>query len=470
MHIAFIGLGKLGFPCAVGLALKGHTVHGFDTDAGLVEGYRRGEVTPFEPGLAEQYAEARERVFFAGSVREAVASSEAVFVAVPTPHARLHDGSFPYDGQPRDFDNEPLRACLEEIAGVIRDLDDGVFRTVFIVSTVTPTTTVGTLIPAMVAAAGEEPGLRWGVVYNPFFIGQSTVVRDFLSPEFVLAGHSPSPLVRARTERATQELYGSLHARPIRSMTWTEAECVKLAYNTYLGLKVLFANTVMELCDALPDCDCDVVNGSLKLATDRLVSAKYMDGGMADGGPCHGRDQMAMSFAARRAGIGFDVFDVINRGRDEQTRWLAERIIELRAGRPVVLLGMAFKAGTNQTQGSPAMLLANMLRQAGVDPVLHDPVIRPDAPMPGEPALYFISTRWPDYASHPFRAGDTVVDPWRMLERAELPEGVAYIPLGVGPVSGSVLGSARTRHAAKENEACEPKLSRYTGFSTAAIS
>lgn len=470
MNIAFLGLGKLGFPCAVGLAMRGHRVFGYDTNSGLVDGYKRGEVTPFEPGLDGQYAGVRELISFEASVRDAVANAETVFVAVPTPHAARYDGSMPYDGQPRDFDNQPIRECLAEVARAVASIDDGVFRTVFIVSTVTPTTTVRELIPAMIEAAGEEPGLRWGVVYNPFFIGQSTVVRDFLNPEFVLAGHSPNPIVRTRTERATQELYGSLHDRPIRSMTWTEAECVKLCYNTYLGLKILFANGVMELCHGLPDCDCDVVNGSLKLATDRLVSTKYMDGGMADGGPCHGRDQMAMSFAARRAGIAFDIFDVINRGRDEQTRWLGELIQSHRRGRPVVLLGMAFKPGTNQVQGSPAILLANTLRAMGVEPVLHDPVLRPDAELPHEAAVYFVSTRWTQYADHPFRSGDTVIDPWRMLEHARLPEGVEYVPVGVGPTTNGSLSAFAAHAAGKENETCEPKLSRYTGSYTAAIS
>ncbi|MEO1009096.1 MAG: UDP binding domain-containing protein [Planctomycetota bacterium] len=444
MNVAFIGLGKLGFPCAVGLAMRGRTVWGYDTDAALVDGYRRGEVTPFEPGLADQYASCRERMHYAGSLREAIAKSEAILVAVPTPHAPMHDGSRPYDGVPRDFDNEPIRRCVADVARCLADLDDGVFRTVFIVSTVTPGTTIETLLPAMAEHAGDPaaPGANWGLVYNPFFIGQSTVVRNFLDPEFVLAGHAPDHRARARTERATEALYGSLHDKPIRNMGWTEAECVKLCYNTYLGLKVLFANGVMELCHKLDDCDCDVVNGALKLATDRLISTKYMDGGMADGGPCHGRDQMAMSFAARRAGIGFDVFDIINRGRDEQTAWLADLIEEHRRGRDVVLLGMAFKPGTNQTQGSPAILLARTLEARGVTPVLHDPVLAADAVLPATPALYFISTNWPTYAGHTFQRGDTVIDPWRMLSANDLPEGVEYVPIGIGPRSSAHAAAA----------------------------
>lgn len=429
MKIAFIGLGKLGFPCAVALALRGHEVYGYDADAQLVDGYRRGEVTPFEPGLPEQYSAARERMAFSPSVDEAVGQAEVVFVAVPTPHAPMHDGSFPYDGVARDFDNSIIKGCLEEVGrGVGRHAGDGRFRTVLVISTVTPGSTGEGLAPAAERAAGRKVGDGWSLVYNPFFIGQSTVVQDFLNPEFVLLGCPPKRADGGEGERVARALYGSLHSRPVCPMTWAEAECVKLCYNTYLGLKVVFANTVMELCHRLGDANCDVVNATLKLATDRLVSPKYMDGGMADGGPCHGRDQMAMSFVAQKHGLAFNVFDVINHGRDAQTGWLADLVVEHRRERPVVLLGMAFKPGTNQTQGSPAVLLANILRQRGVFPVMHDPVLRPDADLPSRPAVYVLSTRWTEYKSFAFKAGDTVIDPWRML--TAVPEGVELVSVG----------------------------------------
>lgn len=429
MKIAFIGMGKLGFPCAVALAMKGHRVFGYDTNTSLIEGYKRGEVTPFEPGLDAQYASCRDNITFCSSIDEAVAASEAIFVATPTPHAPGHDGSFPYDGVPRDFDNSFIETCLVDIGRAIRThARDGVFRNVLVISTVTPGTMVNQLGPATEKAAGRAIGDGWTMVYNPFFIGQSTVVKDFLQPEFVLLGCPVND--GGAGERLSRALYSTLHDRPICPMNWTEAECVKLCYNTYLGLKVLFANTVMELCHRLGHVNCDVVNGTLKLAKDRLVSAKYMDGGMADGGPCHGRDQMAMSFTARNLGLRYNIFDAINHGRDEQTSWLADVILEERAGRPVVLLGMAFKENTNQTQGSPALLLANILRQKGVFPVLHDPAIRPDAELPTRPAVYFIATRWPEYRNFAFRPGDTVIDPWRMIQDAG--PGVKLISLGAG--------------------------------------
>ena len=276
-------------------------------------------------------------------------------------------------------------------------------------------------------------------------------MRDFLNPEFVLLGCPPANRDAGDAERHARALYATLHSQPVCPMTWTEAECVKLCYNTYLGLKVLFANTVMELAHKLPDCSCDVVNATLKLAKDRLVSPKYMDGGMADGGPCHGRDQMALSYTAREAGLTFNIFDVINHGRDAQTGWLADLILENRRERPVVLLGMAFKAGTNQLEGSPAMLLANILRQRGLFVQMHDPAIRPDAKIPDGPCLYFVSTRWADYANWPFKPGDTVIDPWRMIK--SVPENVELISVGAPRPSSfveakSAITTARTLAAA----------------------
>ncbi|MBS0190580.1 MAG: UDP binding domain-containing protein [Phycisphaerales bacterium] len=443
MKIAFLGVGKLGFPCAVALAMKGHEVFCYDTNSDLIEGYKRDEVTPFEPGLAEQYASCKQLMHYCPTIEDAVRQSDAIYVAVPTPHAPSHDGSLPYDGVPRDFDNTIIENCLFEVGRAIKACKgDGRYRTILVISTVTPGTMNNVLGPATEKGAESKIGDGWTMVYNPFFIGQSTVVRDFLNPEFVLLGCPPprkdmainatTPADGGKGEEIARELYATLHNSPIRPMTWTEAECVKLCYNTYLGLKVLFANTVMEVCHRLPDADCDVVNATLKLATDRLVSPKYMDGGMADGGPCHGRDQMAMSFTARQVNLKFNVFDVINHGRDSQTSWLADQVMEHRDGRPVVLLGMAFKPNTNQTQGSPAILLANILRQRGVFPILHDPAIRPDAELPTGPALYFISTNWKQYKDFQFQPGDTVIDPWRMINPRSVADGVELISLGVG--------------------------------------
>jgi hypothetical protein len=85
------------------------------------------------------------------------------------------------------------------------------------------------------------------------------------------------------------------------------------------------------------------------------------------------------------------------------------------------------------------MLLANILTQRGIEPTLHDPVIKPYTEMPAEPAVYFISTRWPEYRGFKFRKGDTVIDPWRMIR--QVPAGVELIHVGVGsPTRPATVG------------------------------
>ncbi len=428
MNIGFIGLGKLGFPCAVAASLKGnHTIYGYDSNSKLIDDYKNNIVTPMETGLDAQYEACRERIIFCEDIDDVVDQSEIIFVAVQTPHAKEHDGSYRYDGVPRNFDTQIIKNCL-------RDIGRSIYRTksdhtiVCIVSTLVPTTCIDELYPIMKKAAKEDIGDRWDLIYNPSFIGQSTVVEDFLNPEFALIGSSPFHPNYCRTKRQLTDFYHSIHDRPLRCMTWTEAECVKLAYNTYLGLKILWANSIMEMCHRLPYTNCNVVNDTLKKATNRLISTKYMDGGMADGGPCHGRDQMVLSYIAKKLNMKFNIFDVINFGRDTQTEWLADIIEEHQEGRRVVLLGAAFKEGTNQLTGSPAMLLTRILKERGTTPIVHDPVIFPDVKIPDGPTLYFISTKWDEYKQWDFQPGDMVIDPWGIIE--EVPSGVELISIG----------------------------------------
>ena len=233
MKIAFIGVGKLGFPCAVALAMKGHDVYCYDNDSRLIEGYERGEVTPFEPNLPEQYNSCRKRMHYCGSIDDAGASSDHVFVAVPTPHAPMHDGSFPDDGVGRNFDNSIIRDCLVEVGRSIgKNAKDGRFRTILVISTTTPGTMVDDLGPATENAVGSPIGAGWTMVCNPHFIGRSTVGCCLLYPRLARRGgtrratrHSDAPhpvtsAVRSRIARAPEGAPDEVDAKctlPVRA-------------------------------------------------------------------------------------------------------------------------------------------------------------------------------------------------------------------------------------------------------------
>ena len=133
-----------------------------------------------------------------------------------------------------------------------------------------------------------------------------------------------------------------------------------MAYNTFIGMKIAFANTMMEICHKT-GADVDAVSDAMSLATERLISGRYLRGGMGDGGGCHPRDNIAMSWLAGELDLSYDFFDSLMKCREEQTMWLANLIKEELQGNDhlneVIILGQAFKEETNLTVGSPATLL-----------------------------------------------------------------------------------------------------------------
>ena len=122
-----------------------------------------------------------------------------------------------------------------------------------------------------------SPSLR--LCYNPFFIAMGTTMRDFLHPEFVLLGVDDPG-----SAAGVEAFYAALTEAPICRMSIDSAELTKVAYNTYIGLKIVFANTLMEICHKSPGANVDDVTGALKRAHRRLISPQYLDGGMGDAG------------------------------------------------------------------------------------------------------------------------------------------------------------------------------------------
>ena len=202
------------------------------------------------------------------------------------------------------------------------------------------------------------------LLYNPFFIAMGTTIPDFRDPEFVLIGTDgavPGPLI---------DFYKTIHERPAFVTTIKTAELTKVAYNTFIGLKIAFANTMMELCEKT-GADVDDLVDALSLADKRLLSPAYLRGGMGDGGGCHPRDNIALSWLAREHNLSYDLFSALMECREKQTEWLASLIPD----GDVELMGKAYKPGTNLTVGSPATLLGNILSENGVTFTHTDPYV-----------------------------------------------------------------------------------------------
>lgn len=375
MNIGFVGLGKLGLPVAAAIASKGHTVCGTDVN-GDVEQYIANNQVPYqEAGLCDL-----SRVRWCDTVAEVVQSSELVFVAVQTPHDPAYEGVTPAPSLKRDFEYQYLANAYREVCRHVTT------QTVAVISTVLPETMQRVILPQGAART----------VYNPFFIAMGTVTDDFLRPEFVIVG-GDDPVAVDHMRR----FYATIHDRPVVTTSIASAELVKVAYNGVISAKIVLANWVGEICEKTA-ADADEVHAALSHAVDRLWSPRYFRAGMGDGGGCHPRDNIALSWLAERLDLSVDVGGWVTRAREAHCRWLADiaKRWSTMTGLQVVVVGMEYKPETNLRNGSPSRLLAEL-----------GPFAYGDDPGP-EPAVYVIGCQHQRYAHANWPAGSVVVDPF----------------------------------------------------------
>lgn len=424
MNIGFIGLGKLGLPCAYAMASTGHNVKGYDVNEN-VQSYIKKKKTPYrEEGLPDLMAD--HHVEFT-SIEDVVTTSDIIFIAVQTPHKPELDGSLPLTDERADFDYQYLIQALQDVEAIA--ISNDVTPVVSIISTVLP----GTIHHIQKQYLTDY----LSICYNPYFIAMGTVLEDFFNPEFILLGGD-----NAEAKFALQQLYVEIfdqyayqhnkipHLANFINCSVVDAEMIKMCYNTFIGLKIVFANTIMELAEKVGG-NCDVVSSALSNAQKRIMSPAYMRGGMGDGGSCHPRDQLALSYLANKLNFSYNIFETVMHAREEQTKWFCDLIEDKQknTGLPIVILGQAFKANTNLVEGSPAKLLSALLNQRQIDHIVYDPIVNPkDKINWKKPAIYFIATEHREFVSLKAAKGSIVIDPWRCTDGKA--KDVEYVQLG----------------------------------------
>jgi len=412
MRIGFVGLGKLGLPTAVTIALKDHDVLGYDCEPSRMNKnpvvYQETGLTPDDKTFNDYLAVSTLKF---GSLDEVVKHSEILFVAVQTPHHPMYEGVQRLPETRQDFDYTYLAAAVRQIADSAARQNHQCL--VAIVSTVLPGTCRRKLEPLLALS-------KLRLAYNPSFIAMGTVMPDFLNPEFVLVGSS-----NEEDAELLSTFYRTITNAPIEAMSIESAELAKVAYNTFITLKIDFVNTIAEICHKL-DGDCHDIVRALKKADQRLVSPAYMNPGMGDGGGCHPRDNIAMSWLARELRLSHDLFGAAIESRERHAEWLAELLIEQveRHRLPIVILGKAFKPGTNLLEGSPAILVGNLLAEKGhlclyADENVGGESVAPEDEVLKKPAVFLIGCRHQRYEDLTFPGGSVVVDPHGYIQRSK---------------------------------------------------
>lgn len=289
MNIGFIGLGKLGLPCASAMSVKtGKVISGFDVNNNIQK-YIDDRKTPYIEDQLEEYL-SNAKFDIKDSIDGVLDQSDIVFVAVPTPHIERFEGNCPIPDDRSDFDYSYLKDVAVKINDYLSKNTDKNLDIV-IISTVLPGTIRSQILPLLTS-------IRDGVnlFYNPYFIAMGTTIHDFLNPEFVLIGR-----VSEDSSRLVS-IYKEFLSCPIVEITLESAELTKVAYNTFIGMKIVFANTLAEITEKIGG-NVDEVTDTLSLAHSRIISNRYMKAGMGDGGGCHPRDQIAMSWLANKLSI-----------------------------------------------------------------------------------------------------------------------------------------------------------------------
>ena len=395
-RIGFIGLGKLGLPCALAIDSKGHEVWGYDINPEVSEILETKKLPYLEEG-AEDLLKTHNINY--GSIKDVVKRTDIIFVPIQTPHDYKFEGCTRIPKERDDFDYGPLKLGIESLSNEIKRQDTD--KIVVIISTVLPGTIEREIEPII------KNNLNFILCYNPYFIAMGTTIQDFLNPEFVLFGAKEK-----EASRIVKKFYETIHDRPFYQTSIKNAELIKVSYNTFIGMKIVFANTIMEICHKT-GANIDEVMGGLKLANNRLISTKYLNGGMGDGGGCHPRDNIAMSWLANKINLSHNFFEDIMEAREEQTEFLIELLTQQPG--PYTILGKTFKENTNLTLGSPSMLLANMLTEQGIKFNHYDPFVDEIEPY-FEKGTYIVTVPHEQFKNFGFPEGSIVIDVWRFME------------------------------------------------------
>ncbi len=353
MRLSIFGLGYVGAVCAGCLAARGHQVIGVDVSAAKVELINQGKSPIVEPGLQELLQLGIENGQLRGTtnVYEAIDASDVSLICVGTPSKK--NGNL----------------ALEFIEGVCREIgfalrDKAERHTVVVRSTVLPGTVRNVVIPILEDCSGKQAGLDFGVAVNPEFLRESTAIQDYNFPPMTVIGE----LDRDSGE-LLQSLYEELDA-PIVRKSIDVAELIKYTCNVWHATKVAFANEIGNIAKAVGVDGREVMDVICR--DHRLnLSRYYMRPGFAFGGSCLPKDVRALTYRAGQLDVETPLISALMHSNEAQVRHAFD-LIASHDKRRVGLLGLSFKAGTDDLRESPLVELAEMLIGKGFDLQIYD--------------------------------------------------------------------------------------------------
>ena len=353
-NICVIGTGYVGLVSGAGMADFGNSVVCADIDKEKIDMLQTGGIPIYEPGLKELVDRNVKagRLTFSADVETSVRNAEVIFIAVGTPM-----------GNNGEADLKAVEAVASTIA---KNLNS--YKIVCTKSTVPVGT--GARLEALIGRE-KESDYEFDVVSNPEFLREGSAVKDFLLPDRVVLG--------VNTERAAEvmkQVYRSLfiNETPMVITNVPTSEMIKYASNAFLAVKISFINEVANLSDKV---GADVHTIARAMGLDGRISSKFLHPGPGYGGSCFPKDTEALVYTGEQHGVDFQVVKAaISANKNQRNVILAkakELLPELR-DKTVAILGLAFKANTDDVRDAPALAIIQGLEQAGARVRAYDPI------------------------------------------------------------------------------------------------
>jgi UDPglucose 6-dehydrogenase len=354
MDIAIVGTGYVGLVSGACFADFGHAVVCVDSSERRIETLRAGTVPFYEPGLTEMVERnaAAGRLRFTSDLGQAVRSATVIFLAVGTP-----------EGDDGHADLSQVAAAAREICSHLTDR-----HRVLVTKSTVPAGT-GAWLQQLILE--QAPLADMDVVSNPEFLREGSAINDFMRPDRVVIGTSSE-----RAAALMREIYRPLYLieTPVLMTDVATAEMIKTAANAFLATKISFINEIANLCDR---AGADVHSVAKGLGLDRRIGSKFLHPGPGYGGSCFPKDTRALAALGASLGARQHIVETAIAVNERQKEMTFEKIrarLGSLAGRPIAVLGLAFKPNTSDVREAPALHLCRALVRAGALVRAADPV------------------------------------------------------------------------------------------------
>jgi len=359
--VSIFGLGYVGLSHAVAYALKGVKVIGFDVDKVKLKFIEKGIPPIKELGVVENLENLVKdrKLRVTGNHKDAILSTDITFVSVNTPS--LPDGH---------ADLSQVKSAISMIGQVLRNKNE--YHLVVVNSTIPPKTTEDVVKPLLEETSSRIIGEEIGLCFMPEFLREGSAIQDILEPWRIVVGEVDKKSGDT-LERFLMDVHGN-KLPPIIRTTPVNAELIKYGSNAFLATRVSFINTMARVCELLPGADVDVIAYGMGL--DPRIGFLYLSAGPGFGGSCLPKDLKALIKTCENFECDPLLFRAVNEVNEQQIKHVV-KIVEEALGnlkdKYVAVLGLAFKANTDDIRDSQAIKIIKFLIEKGTKVKVYDP-------------------------------------------------------------------------------------------------